>query len=121
MKYELLSGKIDQQRAQNVGRMLFNRYDLDRKGSLDKNQCYSIFSDYCYRILVAAKPIQNFENPPSYEDADSMQAVLDYNKDKRVSMEDFEALAVKYLCPHLQSQRTMTSTTTTVTTVRTSY
>lgn len=52
MKYELLSGKIDQQRAQTIGRMLFNRYDLDRKGTLDKNQCYSIFSDYCYRILV---------------------------------------------------------------------
>jgi hypothetical protein len=53
MKYELLSGKIDQQRAQTIGRMLFNRYDLDRKGTLDKNQCYSIFSDYCYRILVS--------------------------------------------------------------------
>lgn len=52
MKYELLSGKIDQQRAATIGRMLFNRYDIDRKGSLDKNQCYSIFNDYCYRILV---------------------------------------------------------------------
>lgn len=52
MKYELLSGKVDQQRAMTIGRMLFNRYDIDRKGSLDKNQCYSIFNDYCYRILV---------------------------------------------------------------------
>jgi len=53
MKYELLSGKVDQQRAMTIGRMLFNRYDIDRKGTLDKNQCYSIFNDYCYRILVS--------------------------------------------------------------------
>lgn len=98
MKYELLSGKVDQQRAQNIGRMLFNRYDLERRGALDKNQCYSIFNDYCYRLL-------NFESAPNYEEADSMQSVLDYNRDKRVSIEDFEALAVKYLCPHLQLQQ----------------
>lgn len=30
-----------------------------------------------------------------------MQAVLDANRDKRVTIEDFEQLAVKYLCPHL--------------------
>lgn len=89
MKYELLSGKIDQQRAQTIGRMLFNRYDLDRKGTLDKNQCYSIFSDYCYRILVLVPFTKNFENPPNYEDSESMQSVLDYNRDKRVSIEDF--------------------------------
>jgi hypothetical protein len=47
---------------------------------------------------------QNFENPPGYDDADSMQAVLDYNRDKRVSIEDFEGLALKYLCPQFQIQ-----------------
>lgn len=33
-----------------------------------------------------------------------MQAVLDYNRDKRVSIEDFEGLALKYLCPQYQVQ-----------------
>ena len=30
-----------------------------------------------------------------------MQSVLDSNRDKRVTIEDFEQLAMKYLCPHL--------------------
>lgn len=51
-KYDIFSGKIDQQRALAIGRMLFTRYDIERKGCIDKNQCYSIFSDFCYRILV---------------------------------------------------------------------
>lgn len=35
---------------------------------------------------------------PSHDDSESMLAVLDSNKDNRVSSEDIEALAVRYLC-----------------------
>jgi hypothetical protein len=34
-----------------------------------------------------------------------MHAILDNNRDNRVSAEDFEALAVRYLCPHLGGAR----------------
>ena len=34
-----------------------------------------------------------------------MLAILDNNRDNRVSSEDIEALAVRYLCPHLGGAR----------------
>lgn len=58
------------------------------------------------------------------DDAESMMQVLDYNRDKRVSQEDIENLAVKFLCSPggvggmsmsmMGGGQTVTKTTTTI-------
>lgn len=48
-----LSGvRIDHQRAQQIGKILFSKYDYDKRGSIAPNQCYQMFDDNCYRTLV---------------------------------------------------------------------
>ena len=79
---------MDHQRAQAIGKLLFSRYDYDKKGGINPNQCYQMFADNCYRTLVTILLIQNLESPPTLEDAESMMQVLDFNRDKRVSQED---------------------------------
>lgn len=44
--------KIDAERAKAIGRMLFQKYDISKRGVLEPKQCYEVFSDFCYRILV---------------------------------------------------------------------
>ena len=44
--------KIEPDRAKAIGRQLFQKYDLGKRGALGPKQCYEIFSDFCYRILV---------------------------------------------------------------------
>lgn len=44
--------KIEPERAKAIGRMLFQKYDLSKRGVLEPKQCYEVFSDFCYRILV---------------------------------------------------------------------
>jgi hypothetical protein len=48
----MFNGRIEPQRAAAIGKLLFSKYDYDRKGYIDKNQCYSIFADNVYRIMV---------------------------------------------------------------------
>jgi hypothetical protein len=44
--------RIEPDRAKAIGRMLFQKYDLGKRGALGPKQCYELFSDFCYRILV---------------------------------------------------------------------
>ena len=44
--------RIDHQRAQQIGALLFSKYDYEKKGSITPNQCYQMFADNCYRVLV---------------------------------------------------------------------
>lgn len=44
--------RIEPERAKAIGRMLFQKYDLGKRGALGPKQCYELFSDFCYRILV---------------------------------------------------------------------
>ena len=46
--------KLEPERAKAIGRMLFQKYDLSKRGVLEPKQCYEVFSDFCYRILVIA-------------------------------------------------------------------
>ena len=43
--------RMDPQRAKNIGRLLFRKYDTSRKGAIEPVQCYKLFNDYCYQIL----------------------------------------------------------------------
>jgi hypothetical protein len=47
-----MKGKLETDRAKAIGRMLFQKYDLGKRGALGPKQCYEVFSDYCFRILV---------------------------------------------------------------------
>ena len=44
--------KMQPERAKAIGRMLFQKYDISKRGVLEPKQCYEVFSDFCYRILV---------------------------------------------------------------------
>lgn len=44
--------RLEPERAKAIGRMLFQKYDLSKRGVLEPKQCYEVFSDFCYRILV---------------------------------------------------------------------
>lgn len=48
----MFNGKIEPQRAAAIGRLLYSKYDYDKKGYIDKNQCFTIFSDNVYRAMV---------------------------------------------------------------------
>ena len=53
------------------------------------------------------------------EEAESMHQILDSNRDKRVTEQDFENLALRYLCNQgSSSARYETRTTTTITVTR---
>lgn len=63
-----LSGiRMDHQRAQQIGKMLFSKYDYDRRGAINPNQCYQMFADNCYRTLVnpflsrISNPLQHYK------------------------------------------------------------
>lgn len=43
---------VEPEVAKAYGRKLFQKYDIAKKGVLGPKQCYEVFSDYCYRILV---------------------------------------------------------------------
>lgn len=51
----MFNGKIDAQRAAAIGRILYQKYDYDKKGHIDKGQCYTLFSENVYRGLVRTK------------------------------------------------------------------
>lgn len=48
----MFNGKIEPQRAAALGKLLFSKYDYDRKGYIDKNQCFTLFADNVYRTMV---------------------------------------------------------------------
>lgn len=47
-----MSVRFDTERARNIGRALFQKYDIYKSSMLQPKQCYELFSDFCYRILV---------------------------------------------------------------------
>lgn len=47
--------RMDHQRAQAIGKLLFSKYDYDKRGAINPNQCYQMFADNCYRTLVSYK------------------------------------------------------------------
>lgn len=49
--------------------------------------------------------MKSISSPPTLEEADSIHQVLDANHDKRVTEQDFENLALRYLCGQGNSNR----------------
>jgi hypothetical protein len=45
--------RMDHQRAQAIGKLLYSKYDYDKRGAINPNQCYQMFADNCYRTLVS--------------------------------------------------------------------
>lgn len=84
-----MKNRIEPDRARAIGRLLFQKYDLGKRGALGPKQCYEIFSDFCYRILVPLNLKQTIHPQPTMEQANSMYEVLDENKDKNVTVGDF--------------------------------
>ena len=59
--------RIEPERAKAIGRMLFQKYDLGKRGALGPKQCYELFSDFCYRILVTSLLTKAINPQPTME------------------------------------------------------
>lgn len=82
-------GITDQEGAKAVARKLFESYDKDRNGVLDKFEVGPMMVD-------AYKSINKGFNP-SAADLETYLRVLDKDNDGRVTYQDIEAIAMKYL------------------------
>ena len=82
-------GITDPEGAKAVARKIFEAYDKDRNGSIDKYEVSPMMVD-------AYKSINKGFNP-SGADVETYLRVLDKDADGRVTYQDIEALAMKYL------------------------
>lgn len=82
-------GITDVEGAKAVARKIFEAYDKDRNGSIDKYEVSPMMVD-------AYKSINKGFNP-SAADVETYIRVLDKDSDGRVTYADIEALAMKYL------------------------
>ena len=82
-------GITDLEGAKQVARRLFEQYDRDRNGLLDSIEVAPMMVD-AYRAM-------NKGFNPSKADVDTYSRILDRNNDGKVTLQDLEELAVKYL------------------------
>lgn len=84
-----LGGICDVESARSVAKRLFESYDRDRNGVLDQGELAPMMVD-AYRGMS-----KGFN--PSKSDIDTYVRVLDRNGDGRITLNDLESLAIKYL------------------------
>lgn len=103
-------GLCDISEAKEAARQLLQKYDLNRNDLIDHPEINSMLSD---AYLAINKGFQASEG-----DVESYHRALDQNRDGRVSLEDLEKIAIKYLVgnkPRVEKskkaviKRTMTS------------
>ena len=82
-------GITDLEGAKLVARRIFDQYDRDRNGLLDSIEVAPMMVD-AYRAM-------NKGFNPSKADVDTYSRILDRNNDGKVTLQDIEELAVKYL------------------------
>lgn len=82
-------GITDIDGAKQVARRIFEQYDRDRNGLLDGIEVAPMMVD-AYRAM-------NKGFNPSKADVDTYSRILDRNNDGRVTLQDIEDLAIKYL------------------------
>ena len=84
-----MGGICDVENARVVARRLFEAYDRDRNGVLDQGEVAPMMID-AYRGMS-----KGFN--PSKSDVDTYVRILDRNGDGKITLQDLEALAIKYL------------------------
>lgn len=82
-------GITDLEGAKSVARRIFETYDRDRNGLLDSIEVAPMMVD-AYRAM-------NKGFNPSKADVDTYSRILDRNNDGKVTLQDIEELAIKYL------------------------
>lgn len=82
-------GITDIDGAKQVARRIFEQYDRDRNGLLDGIEVAPMMVD-AYRAM-------NKGFNPSKADVDTYSRILDRNNDGKVTLQDIEDLAIKYL------------------------
>ncbi|KAM3136130.1 hypothetical protein pb186bvf_011752 [Paramecium bursaria] len=89
-----IGGICDVENARAVARRLFESYDRDRNGVLDQGEVAPMMVD-AYRGMS-----KGFN--PSKSDIDTYVRILDKNGDGKITIQDIEALAIKYLVGNIQ-------------------
>ena len=82
-------GLCDISEAKEAARELFRKYDQNRNDLIDSSETNQMLSDMYYGI--------NKSFSASSGDIESYHKALDQNRDGRVTLDDIEALAIKYL------------------------
>lgn len=82
-------GLCDISEAKEAARLLFQKYDANRNDLIDPHEVSPMLTDAYFSIS------KGFNASPG--DIESYHRALDQNRDGRVSIDDIEALAIKYL------------------------
>ena len=90
-------GITDLEGAKSVARRIFETYDRDRNGLLDSIEVAPMMVD-AYRAM-------NKGFNPSKADVDTYSRILDRNNDGKITLQDIEELAVKYLVGEIKMER----------------
>lgn len=90
-------GITDIEGARQIARRIFETYDRDRNGLLDSIEVAPMMVD-AYRAM-------NKGFNPSKADVDTYSRILDRNNDGRVTLQDLEDLAIKYLVGEFKQER----------------
>ena len=87
-------GVTDLATAKSIARKLYMQYC--NGSQMDTRNSERMLVD-TYKIMVDHKLTQNKTYLPTPQDLTLYNHILDFNGDGKVTMDDFEALAVKYL------------------------
>lgn len=87
--YSNYGGICDISEAKEAARQLFQKYDNSHRGLIDQSEIGPMLTDTYFAIN------KGFNASPG--DIESYHRALDQNRDGRVTLEDIEALAIKYL------------------------
>lgn len=90
------TGLTDVDGAKQIAHNLFSFYDKDRSGVIDPVKVTDLFIQ-TMPILANAYRVFNSSYNPQKEDVNSFFETMDVDRNKKVTVEDMEALCVRYL------------------------
>lgn len=82
-------GLADLKEAKEIARLLFESYDANKSGAIEPIEVSGMLQD-AYKTI-------NRQIQPTKLDVDSYSQLLDRNCDGRVTLQDLEAVCIKYL------------------------
>ena len=80
-------------KAQAIAKQIFDKFDADHNGSIDKEEARPIFIDYLRKAHVTKLIVKDEELSAWFDKAD-------LNKDGVISQEEAGLFIDKYLLPH---------------------
>lgn len=90
------TGLTDNEGAKQIAQNLFSFYDKDRTGAIDPVKVPLTISQ-TMPILANTYRVFNSSYNPQKEDVNSFFETLDVDRNRKITLEDMEALCIRYL------------------------